>query len=82
MAQLLSVGALIVSQRSHPQDELEYESLVDFVDDEQFWPFVAQLAARAPEDRRHLGAERQERFARRSRVAPRSCTLGDRGARR
>ena len=76
LAALLSKGAIIVSQRSNPQDEREFVSLVDFVDDAKFWPFVARLAALGRQERHRLGSTRMENFARRS--ARTACRMGTR----
>lgn len=72
IAALLSLGALVVSQRSHARDEAEFAGLVDFVDDAQFWPFVATLRNMSTAARQALGRERMERFRRQSTTCARS----------
>lgn len=62
LSQLLSVGALVVSQRSNRLDEREYEGLVTFANDEQFWAVVAKLCKSSQEERRALGTRRMKRF--------------------
>lgn len=64
VSQLLSRGALIVSQRSWHADEAEFEGLVDFVDDSLFWGRVNELAALAVPQRQAMAQERVRRFAR------------------
>ena len=54
MASLLSAGGLVISERSHPRDELEYRSLVTFADN---MSQIAQIYLRQLEQHRRRPAD-------------------------
>ena len=60
LSQLLSLGALVLSQRAHPQDEAHYEGLVDFVRLDEMPSAIRALQRRS--DLRAVAAARAERF--------------------
>ena len=68
LSQLLTLGALVVSQHAHERDEARYEGLVDFVSLAEMPQAIRKLQQRT--DLADLAAERAARF--RERFEPRA----------
>ena len=69
VAKLLDAGALVISERCHPDDEAEFAGVVDFVEEAEVLASFLRLANASATHRHALAAERRERF--RERFEPR-----------